>query len=96
MNRVALELAGRKSGQSGVLQGKAELSVLCLGFLSLQAVNSLGGITLCWGGDGAGVVSWESSVFSHIPGLYPLNASSNTPLPICDNQYFLQTIQNVS
>ena len=57
------------------------------GFVSIGTVDILGQILCCWGC----LVNWK--IFSSIPGLYPLDASST--LSSRNNQTCLQTLSNI-
>lgn len=49
---VGPERMSRMSSQSGACCARAESPVLCLGFLGLDTIHTLGCLTLSWGGGG--------------------------------------------
>lgn len=49
---IGPERMSRMSSQSGARCAREESPVLCLGFLGLDTLHTLGCITLCWGGGG--------------------------------------------
>lgn len=73
-----------------VRRAREESSDLCLGFLSLDTINTVGCVKSV--GVGLGLCPVPCRIFSGIPGLYPVNASSNTTLLMCANYNFLQML----
>lgn len=67
------------------------MSELRVGFLILGTTDMVNHIVLCCGSSPA-----HCRVFSSIPGVYPLEASSSAPLQVVTIRKRLQTLSDIS